>query len=50
MPFDVSITIDNVLEGNETFKLFIVPESIPYFFSRGNPGSASVIIMNEDGR
>ena len=51
MPFDVPITGDNILEeNNKIFKLFIVPESIPYFFSRGNPSTASVIIMNDDGK
>ena len=50
VPFDVSITSDNILEENETFRFFIVPESLPYFFSRGNPDIASVIILNDDGK
>ena len=51
VPFDVPIASDNILEeNNKTFKLFIVPESMPYFFSRGNPSAASVIIMNDDGK
>ena len=32
------------------FRLFIIPESLPYFFSRGNPGTAVVIILNDDGK
>ena len=50
MPFDVPITSDNILESNELFSLFIAPESMPYFFSRGNPGTINVIILNDDGK
>ena len=50
VPLDVSINSDNLLEDDEIFRLFIVPESMPYFFSRGNPSTASVIIMNNDGK
>ena len=32
------------------FRLFIIPESLPYLFSRGNPGTAVVIILNDDGK
>jgi len=50
VPFDVPITSDNILESNELFSLFIVPESMPYFFSRSNPGITYVIILNDDGK
>ena len=50
MPFDVPITGDNILENDEFFDLFVVPESMPHFFSRGDPSTALVIIMNDDGK
>lgn len=50
MSFNISITDDNIVEGNESFSLVITPESLPYFVSRGIPGVAVVIIMNDDGK
>ena len=50
MPFDVPITSDNIVEVNKIFKLYIAPESMPYFFSRGNPGATEVIILDDDGK
>ena len=48
--FDIPITSDNLLEGNETFRLFIIPKSLPYLFSRGNPATAVVMIINNEGK
>ena len=50
VPFDVPITDDMILEGNEDFDLIIVPGSLPNGVSRGNPNRASVTIVDNDGQ
>ena len=49
VPFDVPITNDDVLESNEDFTLTINSSSLPDGVTRGNPGSATVNIRNDDG-
>ena len=48
--FNISITDDNVLEENETFRLVITPESLPNLVSRGISATTTVIIKNDDGQ
>ena len=48
--FDISITDDNVVENDEVFSLAIMPESLPYLVSRGNPSVAMVTIVSDDGK
>ena len=43
--FDVSISNDNILEGNENFILNINPSSPPTDVTVGNPGQATVTIV-----
>ena len=49
VPFDVPITNDDVLESNEDFTLTINSSSLPDGVTRGNPGSTTVNIRNDDG-
>lgn len=46
--FNVSITDDSTLEGNENFTLDIIPESLPNGVSRGSPGTTTIFIMDND--
>ena len=46
--FDVPITDDNVYEGNENFMLTINEPSLPTGVTRGNPGQATVNIVDND--
>ena len=48
--FDVPITDDMILEGDEDFDLIIVPGSLPDGVTRGNPNRASVTIVDNDGQ
>jgi len=48
VPFDVPITDDNILEGNEDFTLTIDSSLLPDGVTRGNPGSATVTIVDND--
>ena len=48
--FYISVTDDGVVEDDETFRLAIMPESLPYLVSRGNPGVAMVTIVSDDGK
>ena len=48
VPFDVPITDDNILEGNENFTLTIDLSSLPDSVTRGNPGSATVTVVDND--
>ena len=50
VPFNVPITDDMILEGNEYFDLIIVPGSLPNDVTRGNPNRASVTIVDNDGQ
>ena len=50
VPFNVTINDDDILENNEDFDVIIVPGSLPPDgVSRGNPGRATVTIVNNDG-
>ena len=46
--FDVAINDDNILEGNENFILNIDGTSLPTGVTRGNPGEATVTIVDDD--
>ena len=48
VPFDIPIADDNILEGNENFDIIIVPGSLPGDVSVGNPGRATVNIIDND--
>ena len=49
VPFDVSITDDSVVEGNEDFTVTIDESSLPTGVTRGSPGSATVNIVDTTG-
>ena len=49
VPFDIPISDDSVLEGNENFILTIDPFSLPTGVTVGDPGQATVIIVDDDG-
>ena len=49
VPFDIPIVDDNILENDEDFNIIIVPGSLPGGVTRGNPGAATVTIVNDDG-
>ena len=46
--FDVPITDDNILEGNENFTLTIDQSSLPTNVNRGDPDEAIVTIVDDD--
>ena len=46
--FDVPINDDNIFEGNESFMLTINEPSLPTGVTRGNPGQATVNIVDND--
>ena len=46
--FDVPINDDNILEGSEDFILTIDQTSLPSNVTRGNPGEATVTIVDDD--
>jgi len=48
--FDVTITGDDVLEGNEDFTVSIDSSSLPDGVTRGSPGSATVTILDDDSK
>ena len=48
VPFDIPIADDNILENNENFDIIIVPGSLPDDVSVGNPGRATVNIIDDD--
>ena len=47
--FVVSIINDNLLEGNETFTLILIPPSLPSDVIVGNPAEAIVTIVDGTG-
>ena len=49
VPFNIPITDDDILEGNENFTLTINPSSLPNSVFVGNPGQATVTIVDDDG-
>ena len=46
--FDVPIIDDSILEGSEDFILTIDETSLPDGVTRGNPGEATVTIVDDD--
>ena len=48
MQFNVSISADDTLERNETFRLTIVSSSLPLDASTADPDQATVVIINDD--
>ena len=48
VPFDVPINDDDIFEGNEDFDLTIIRTTLPDGVTRGNPGNASVTIVDND--
>ena len=48
VPFDIPIVDDSALEGNEDFDIVIVPGSLPNDVTRGDPGTATVNIIDDD--
>ena len=50
VPFDVPITDDRVLEGDESFNLTINTSSLPSRVTVTNPHQATVTIVDNDGK
>jgi len=48
VPFNVSINNDNIYEGDENFTVTIDSSSLPDGVTRGDPGSTTVTIVNDD--
>ena len=48
VPFNVSINNDIICEDNENFILTIDPSSLPTGGTVGNPGQATVTIVDDD--
>ena len=48
MSFNVPINDDNILEDDEDFTLTIMRGTLPDGITRGNPGSATVNILDND--
>ena len=46
--FDVPITDDRILEGNENFMLTIDQPSLPTGINHGDPSEATVTIVDDD--
>ena len=50
VPFDVSITNDNTIEGNEDFTLTIIRNTLPDRVDRGNPFRLTVTIVDDESK
>ena len=48
--FNVPVNDDMIREGNENFMLTIDDTSLPTGVTRGNPGEATVTIVDDDGK
>ena len=48
VPFNISITDDNIYEGDENFMITIDPSTLPDDVSVGNPGEATVTIPDDN--
>ena len=48
VPFDIPINDDDILEGNEDFMITIDPSTLPTDVTVGNPGQATVTIVDDD--
>ena len=46
--FNIPITDDNILEGDENFMLTINETSLPTGVTRGTPGEVTVTIVDDD--
>ena len=46
--FNIPIFDDSILEGNEDFNITIIQSSLPTGVNRGNPGEATVTIVDND--
>ena len=46
--FNISIIDDNILEDNEDFDITIIVSSLPTGVFRGNPGTATMTIVDKD--
>ena len=49
-PFDIPITDDDILEGNENFMITIDPSMLPDNVTVGDPGQATVTIVDDDSK
>ena len=47
--FNISIIVDIIHEGSESFALTIIRNSLPNEVSRGKPGMATVAIIDTTG-
>ena len=50
VPFNIPIVDDSTLEGREDFNIVIVQGSLPSGVTRGDPGTATVNIIDDDGK
>ena len=50
VPFEIPIADDGTYEGNEDFTLTIDLSSLPDSVTRGNPGSATVTIVDDESK
>jgi len=48
VPIDVPINDDDVFEDDKIFQLTIILKSLPNDVTRGSPGTATVIIVDDD--
>ena len=48
--FNISISDDNIKQNNKSFILIIDPSSLPNYVSVGEPGNATVIVMDNDSK
>ena len=48
--FNITINNDDILESHETFMLTINSSSLPTHVTVGNPGEATVTIMDDDSK
>ena len=48
VPFDIPINNDGIYESNENFTLTINPSSLPTDVTVGDPGEATVTIVDDD--
>ena len=46
--FDVPVNDDEIFEDNESFQLSIIRRSLPDDVNRGNPGRATLTIVDND--
>jgi len=46
--FNITIDNDTILEANEDFNLTVIHNTLPDSVTSGDPGSATVIIVNDD--